>query len=74
MICDSNPVMNAENIVPFDGGTVLGGAVWAAVHEPKPSHSESSKSCSMRAHVLRKLCPSGNEQIDQILRRYNAVT
>ncbi|MCW5556932.1 MAG: ankyrin repeat domain-containing protein [Verrucomicrobiae bacterium] len=53
------------------GGTVLGGTVWAAVHEPKPAHPAIVEALLQSgAQVGEAEYPSGNAQIDEILRRY----
>jgi hypothetical protein len=53
------------------GGTVLGSAVWAAVHETKPDHLSIIQSLlDAGADVRRADYPSGSEQVDAILRRY----
>jgi hypothetical protein len=57
------------------GGTVLGGAVWAAVHETKPAHPEIIKALLTAGANMREAeCPSGDARIDEILRRHDAST
>ena len=55
------------------GGTVLGGAVWAAVHESKPAHLEVVEEL-LRAHanVAEAEYPTGLPELDALLRRYGA--
>jgi hypothetical protein len=55
------------------GGTVLGGAVWAAVHESKPAHLEIIEEL-LRAHanVAEAAYPTGLPELDALLRRYGA--
>jgi hypothetical protein len=53
------------------GGTVLGSAVWAAVHEPKPDHLSIIQSLlDAGADVRGADYPSGSEQVDVMLQRY----
>jgi hypothetical protein len=55
------------------GGTVLGGTVWAAVHEPKPQQLEVIEALlEAGANVDAADFPSGDERIDELLRRYGA--
>lgn len=55
------------------GGTVLGSAVWAAVHEPKSDHVSIIHSLlEAGANVFQADYPSGSERIDEILRRYRS--
>jgi hypothetical protein len=55
------------------GGTVLGGAVWAAVHEPKPAHLEVVEELlRARANVAEAEFPTGLSELDALLRRYGA--
>jgi hypothetical protein len=53
------------------GGSVLGCAVWSAVHEPKPDHPRIVESLLRAgANALRADYPCGDPRIDEILRRY----
>jgi hypothetical protein len=53
------------------GGTVLGGTVWAAVHETKPDHLQIIEALlEAGANVEEAEYPSGDTRIDEILRRY----
>jgi ankyrin repeat protein len=53
------------------GGTVLGCAVWSAVHEPRPDHLriiELLLEAGARGGAVDQ--PSGNEHVDRLLERY----
>ena len=53
------------------GGTVLGGTVWAAVHEPKADHARIVQALlDAGAQVSEAEYPSGDARIDEILRRH----
>ncbi len=53
------------------GGTVLGCAVWSAVHEPKPSHPAIVEALlEGGAAVGEAQYPSGDARIDEILQRF----
>ena len=55
------------------GGTVLGCAVWSAVHEPKPDHLRIIEALlKAGARIEAAEYPSGDERVDEILRRYLA--
>ena len=55
------------------GGTVLGGAVWSAVHEPKPDHIRIIKALlDAGAQVGAADYPSGDERVDEVLRQHGA--
>lgn len=52
------------------GGTVLGCAVWSAVHEPRPDHPRIVEALlDAGAAVKEATYPSGDERIDALLRR-----
>lgn len=52
------------------GGTVLGCAVWSAVHEPRPDHFPIIEALvDGGAAVKEATCPSGDESVDALLRR-----
>ena len=52
------------------GATVLGFAVWSAVHEPRPDHIRIIKALlDAGAAVGAAEYPSGNEQVDELLGR-----
>jgi uncharacterized glyoxalase superfamily protein PhnB len=53
------------------GGTVLGCAVWSAINETKPDHPAIIEALLMAgANVDNAEYPSGDERIDEILRRH----
>jgi hypothetical protein len=55
------------------GGTVLGCTVWSAVHEPKPDHLRIIEALlKAGANVAAAEYPSGDECVDEVLRRYGA--
>lgn len=55
------------------GGTVLGCAVWSAVHETKPSHPAIIEALLEAGATVREAeYPSGNARVDEILRRHGA--
>lgn len=55
------------------GGTVLGSAVWSAVHEQRADHIRIIKTLlDAGAEVGAADYPSGNEQVDELLREYGA--
>jgi hypothetical protein len=55
------------------GGTVLGSAVWAAVHEPRPAHPAIIDALLRGgARVEEAAYPSGDPAIDTILEQYGA--
>jgi hypothetical protein len=52
------------------GGTVLGTAVWSAIHEPKPDHIAIIETLiSAGARLDTAGFPTGNERVDEVLRR-----
>jgi Ankyrin repeats (3 copies) len=56
------------------GGTVLGITVWSAIHEPKPDHLQIIEALlKAGANVSAANYPSGDERIDELLRRYGAA-
>jgi hypothetical protein len=55
------------------GGTVLGGTVWASVHEPRPAHPAIIEALlAAGADVREAEYPSGSAAVDQVLQRYGA--
>ena len=55
------------------GGTALGTAVWSAIHEPRPPHLQIIEELLQAgARVAEAGYPSGNDQIDALLRRHGA--
>lgn len=56
------------------GGTVLGCAVWSALHESRPAHLEIVEMLlDNGADVTRGGYPCGDPRIDDMLRRFGAV-
>jgi hypothetical protein len=56
------------------GGTVLGCAVWSAVHEAKPQHPSIVEALlKAGANVREAEYPSGDAHIDELLRRHGAT-
>ena len=56
------------------GGTALGSTVWAAIHEPQPTHATIIEELLRAgARVQDAEYPSGDPTIDAILRRYGAT-
>jgi Ankyrin repeats (3 copies) len=56
------------------GGTVLGLAVWSAIHEPRAAHPQIIEEL-LRAGALLENAeyPTGNQQVDAILCRHGAA-
>jgi hypothetical protein len=55
------------------GGTVLGAAVWAAVHESKPAHLEVIEELLRAgANIAEAEYPTGLLNVDALLQRYGA--
>ena len=53
-------------------GTVLGTAVWAAIHETKPRHLEIIEALiAAGAELVEAGYPTGDERVDALLRRYH---
>jgi hypothetical protein len=72
MLVRHNASLESQNAY---GGTVLGGAVWAAVHEPKPQHIQIIETLlKAGAQVSAAEYPSGDDRVDEVLRRYGAGT
>lgn len=56
------------------GGTVLGCAVWSAINEPKLAHPTIIEALLQAgAQVREAVFPTGDGQVDQILRRFGAI-
>lgn len=52
-------------------GTVLGIAVWSAIHEPKPDHLPVIEELlAAGANVSEAEYPTGREDLDEVLKRY----
>lgn len=57
------------------GGTVLGSAVWSAIHEPKPNHAEIVEALLLAgANVSEAQYPTGLDSIDRLLSKFGAVS
>jgi len=55
-------------------GTVLGTAVWSAIHEPRPAHAQIIEELLRAgARVEDAGYPSGDPTIDTLLRRFGAT-
>ncbi|MBA2628149.1 MAG: ankyrin repeat domain-containing protein [Gemmatimonadales bacterium] len=56
------------------GGTVLGGTVWASVHEARPAHLAIIEALlAAGADVREAGYPSGSDAVDRLLARYGAA-
>jgi hypothetical protein len=56
------------------GGTALGTAVWSALHEPRADHLQIIEALLNAGARLDDVeYPTGNEQVDELLRRHGAV-
>lgn len=53
------------------GGTVLGCAVWSAIHETKPQHPQVLQALVEAGADMAAGYPSGDERIDEMLRRFS---
>jgi len=57
------------------GGTVLGQAVWSAINESKVDHVAIIEALlAAGAKIEEADYPTGNERIDELLRRHGAKT
>ena len=55
------------------GGTVLGAAVWAAIHEPRPAHvAVIEVLLEAGADVREAAYPSGDAAVDAVLAKFGA--
>ena len=55
------------------GGTVLGQAVWSAIHEARPDHiAVIEELLRAGARIEEAGYPTGNEPVDDVLRRHGA--
>jgi hypothetical protein len=60
--------MEVENMY---GGTVLGCTVWSAIHEPRANQIEVIEALlAAGAKIDAVEYPTGNERVDELLRRY----
>ena len=56
------------------GGTVLGGTVWAAVHEPRPAHPAIMEALLRAGADVREAAyPTGDTALDALLEQYGAM-
>ncbi len=56
------------------GGTVLGTAVWSAINQPRPDHLQIIEELlNAGARVNEVAYPTGNENVDTLLRQYGAM-
>lgn len=70
MLLERQPPLEVRNMY---GGTVLGGTVWAACHEPRPAHLEIIEELlSAGARVDAAEYPTGVEAIDRLLKQFGA--
>lgn len=70
MLLERRPRLEARSMY---GGTVLGSAIWAAIHEPRPQHVaivEALLKAGARAAAVGY--PTGVESIDRLLERSGA--
>jgi ankyrin repeat protein len=57
------------------GGTSLGTAVWSAINEPRPDQLQIIEElCAAGAKVEDADYPTGNDPVDEVLRRHTSVT
>jgi Ankyrin repeats (3 copies) len=69
LLLENRAALETENMY---GHTVLGTAVWSAIHEPRPDHLaiiETLIAAGARTDAVR--VPTGDERIDGILRRHD---
>jgi hypothetical protein len=70
MLLERQPPLEVRNMY---GGTVLGGTVWSAIHEPRPAHVEIIEELLRAgARVDAVEYPTGAEAIDRLLEQYGA--
>jgi len=70
MLLEKQPSLEVRNVY---GGTVLGAAVWSAIHEPRPIHVEIIEELlKAGARVDAVEFPTGAEAIDGLLEQYGA--
>jgi hypothetical protein len=69
-LLEKQPALEVRNMC---GGTVLGGTVWSAIHEPRPAHVEIIEELLRAgARVDAVGYPTGAEAIDRLLEQYGA--
>jgi hypothetical protein len=67
LLLETRPTLEVRNM---HGGTVLGTAIWSAIHEPRPAHVAIIEAL-LEAGARRESVdyPTGVEQIDRLLAR-----
>jgi hypothetical protein len=70
LLLERHPPLEVRNMY---GGTVLGGTIWSAIHEPRPAHGDIIEELLRAgARLDAVLFPTGAEPVDRILRQYGA--
>jgi ankyrin repeat protein len=70
LLIERNAPLEVKNMF---GGTVLGQAVWSALHEPQPDHLPIIEALlEAGAKAAAAGYPTGNRDVDDALRRYGA--
>lgn len=70
MLLERQPLLEVRNMY---GGTVLGGTIWSAIHEPRPAHAqiiETLLKAGARWDAVEY--PTGVASIDGLLEQYGA--
>ena len=70
LLIERNAPLEIENMY---GGTVLGCTVWSAINEPRANHLATIEALiEAGANIDAAEYPSGDERIDDVLRRHGA--
>jgi hypothetical protein len=70
MLLERHALLEVRNMY---GGTVLGGTIWSAIHEPRPAHVEIIEELLKAGARLDAVdYPTGAESIDRVLKQYGA--
>jgi hypothetical protein len=70
MLLEKQPPLEVRNVY---GGTVLGGTIWSATHEPRPAHVEIIEDLLRAgARVDGVEYPTGSESVDTLLEKHGA--
>jgi Ankyrin repeats (3 copies) len=70
MLLERHPPLEVRNMY---GGTVLGGTIWSAIHEPRPAHVEIIKELLRAGARLDAVeYPTGAESVDRVLKQHGA--
>jgi hypothetical protein len=70
MLLERHPPLEVRNMY---GGTVLGGTIWSAIHEPRPAHLEVIEELLKAGAGMDAVeYPTGAEFIDRVLEQYGA--